>query len=231
MKRSLALATLVLIACQVEVKEGPAPNTASNNTSTTPATNPTNPTTAPTTAATTAPTTAPTTAATTAPTTATTAPTTTTTTATTTTVADPPEPTEPAVSMKYSVADGRPKGFKENAAEAVWIWHEDKGKSWHVRTTTKKLLHRFTGIVAGEGGPITELHLTKTEWNDKIRATQKGIGFDFETQGHDDGFDFKVAGNHCVRFAVKVDGKPAPGVINVGAGDAHPSQSHFKLCP
>jgi hypothetical protein len=215
MHRPLSFAALALIACQAEVKEGPPPTTATN---TPPPATATATATTPATAATPAPT--PTTAPTTAPTT----------TATTATT-DPPEPTEPAMQMKLSVADGRPKGLKEGAPEAFWIWHEDKGKSWHVRTTTKKALHRFTGLVAGEGQPITELHLVKTEHNDKIRGTSKGIGFDFETQGNEDGFDFKTAGNSCVRFAVKVDGKASPAIINVGATDAHPPHWHFKLCP
>jgi hypothetical protein len=133
--------------------------------------------------------------------------------------------------IKISAADGRPKGLKDGAPEAVWIWHEDHGKFWHVRTTTKKFLHRFTGAVYGDGGPITELKLTGLEYNDKIKAVQKGIGFDFETKGHEDGFDFKVAGNHCVRFQVKVDGKAEPKLVNIGATDAHPPHWHFKLCP
>jgi hypothetical protein len=210
----VSLAFVSFGACAVKEVNGPPPA----------------PTTAPTTA--TAAPTDTTTAATTAPTT-TTAPTATTapTTAPTFVFVEVPEPTTAAVSIQYSVADGRPKGLKDGASEAVWIWHEEKGKFWHVRTTTKKYLHRFSGAVVGEGGPITEIKPTRLEWGDRIKASPKGIVFDFETDGHEDGFDFRVGGNHCVRFYIKVDGKEEPGKINVGKTDAHPPAWHFKLCP
>ncbi len=217
--RMLTICTLALVACQAEVKTENAPPTTAANTPP-PATTAPPPATAATTTATTTTAPAPTPTTTAAPPPA-----------TTVVFVEPPEPTEPAQQMKLSVADGRPKGLKDGAPEALWIWHEDHAKLWHVRTTTKRALHRFTGAVYGDGGPITELKLTALEFNDKIKAVQKGIGFDFETKGHEDGFDFKVAGNHCVRFQVKVDGKAEPKVVSIGATDAHPPHWHFKLCP
>lgn len=142
------------------------------------------------------------------------------------------EPKEPAREMKIADAAGRPTGLVGNAPGAFWIWQEEDGRLWHVRTTTRSEKHRFTGLVNGdEGGPITDLVLTRVDLDDKMRGVKKGIQFDFETAGHEDGFDFRVDGQHCVRFYLKLDGQADPASIVVGAANAHPPHSHFKLCP
>jgi hypothetical protein len=142
-----------------------------------------------------------------------------------------PEPTEPPREMKYSVADGRPHGLASGAPEAYWVWHDNHGTHWHLRSTTHSTMHRFHGAVYAEGGHITDAHPTRVEWNDRVRANAQSIHFDFHTNGGEDGFDFKVTGSHCVRMYLLIDGKSEPGHINVGAGDARPAHWHFKLCP
>jgi hypothetical protein len=144
-------------------------------------------------------------------------------------LADPPEA---AVEVKLSVSDGRPKGLVPGATEAFWIW-QDKGDTWHVRTTTKTVLHRFQGsIVVAGAGTLAELKGTKLELNDHLRLKgNKAAHFDFSTQGHEDGFDFKTTGNQCVKFHLRIDGRAEPALINIGANNVHPARMHFKLCP
>lgn len=145
--------------------------------------------------------------------------------------AETPEPSEAPKEIRFSVADGRPKGLVRGAFEAFWVWHDLNGKHWHVRSTTHSTMHRFQGSVIGEGGKLTDIHPTRTEWGDRIRANARGVSFDFHTNGDEDGFDFKVSGTHCVRMYLLIDGKPDPARINVGASDAHPPAWHFKVCP
>jgi hypothetical protein len=143
---------------------------------------------------------------------------------------DTPPPTDPPKPINYSVADGRPRGLQPGHPEAYWVWHDERGRHWHVRTTTTNHLHRFHGWVFPDG-QFTELRPTRMEWNDRIRGNANGIVFDFHTDGNEDGFDFKVSGNQCVRFYLNIDGRHEPGLVNIGATDAHPPHWHFKVCP
>ncbi len=137
----------------------------------------------------------------------------------------------PPVVLRFDVAAGRPPGLRPGAPLGYWIWHDDWARQWHVRATTRDQLHRFQGTVIGEGGPIVQFDATHADWGDRVRARPNGIDFDFQTQGEQDGFDFRVAGNHCVRFYMMVDGRPQPGAIHIGGGEARPSSWHFRLCP
>jgi hypothetical protein len=140
------------------------------------------------------------------------------------------EPTVTVVQMRYSVADGRPAGLHSGAPEAFWVWHDDHGRGWHVRSTTAGQRHRFQGAVVSDG-IITNVNATDHSFSDRIRADAKTVNFDFFTQGNEDGFDFRVAGSQCVRFYMTVDGRSEPQLIHIGRGNAHPGAWHFKLCP
>jgi hypothetical protein len=140
------------------------------------------------------------------------------------------EPTVTVVQMHYSVADGRPAGLHPGAPEALWIWHDDRGRFWHVRTTTHSQRHRFSGAVLSDGA-ITNMNATDHSFADRIRADAKSVNFDFFTQGHEDGFDFRVVGSQCVRFYMTVDGRSEPQLVHIGRANAHPTGWHFKLCP
>lgn len=146
---------------------------------------------------------------------------------------EPPEPKDPPKDHKWAFADGRPAGLKSGAPMAYWLWNGGAADHWwHVRTTTATMKHRFQGWIVGEGkDPIREFKTTKTEHGDRVRVTPKGIAFDFTTDGHEDGFDFKVAGRHCVRFHLFIDGDAKPAHVNIGKNDAHPAHAHFRLCP
>jgi hypothetical protein len=147
---------------------------------------------------------------------------------------DPPQPapSDTPAELRFTVADGRPSGLHPGVVESYWIWHEDHGRWWHVRTSTHSQLHHFTGWVWHDKDRFTDVKPTRLEWNDRIRYGEKGISWDFQTKGHEDGFSFKTNGAQCVRFHTFIDGKPAhSALVHIGAGGAHPPGNHFKLCP
>ena len=142
----------------------------------------------------------------------------------------PVEPTVQVVQLRYNVAEGRPAGLHSGAPEAFWVWHDGRGESWHVRSTTAGLRHRFQGAVISDG-VVTNVNATDHSFADRIRADAKSVHFDFFTQGNEDGFDFRVAGSQCVRFYMTVDGRSEPRLVHIGRANAHPGGWHFKLCP
>ena len=141
-----------------------------------------------------------------------------------------PPPAEAPQTIKFSVADGHPKGLKSGAFEAFWVWHDTNGKRWHLRSTTHSVMHRFHGGIVPDSGQITSVKSTRLEFGDRVKSSSKGIAFDFYTDGGEDGFDFETNGQ-CVRFYLHIDGKTNPALINVGKDDVHPPSSNFKLCP
>jgi hypothetical protein len=121
---------------------------------------------------------------------------------------------------------GRP-AFEAGSPESYWVWHDEAG--WHLRTTTARKPHHFHGWVEPVGGIITDLHATRTEWGDRIRLVPRGIEFDFETDGGEDGFDWRVSSG-CNRFDLRVDGAERPGLVHVGAEGHHPDHIPFARC-
>jgi hypothetical protein len=139
------------------------------------------------------------------------------------------EPSEPAEQLDRKVARGKSAKFESGAAHAVWIWHD--GNRWHLGTTTKSAKHRFTGFVAeGKGVELDDVSTSRTELKDRVKLRDDRVRFDFTTDGHADGFDFTVKGKGCVRFAVRVDGDPEPGMVKLGEDAVSPTSWHFRLC-
>lgn len=145
-------------------------------------------------------------------------------------IAEPPG-NDAEAEQKLAIAAGRATALVPGANLGVWIWSDANG--WHVRTTTKSQQHRFQGVVmATRDATLTDVKPTRLEFNDRLRVRNgRAVAFDFTTNGHEDGFDFKSAGGQCLRFFVKVDGKPDPGNVNLGSAGTHPAKWHFKLCP
>jgi hypothetical protein len=139
-------------------------------------------------------------------------------------------PSEAPHSVTFSAVEGRPKGLHVSAPEAYWVWHEGKGLKWHVRTTTHSTEHRFQGFVQPDTGHLSAVRPTRLEWNDRVRASEKGISFDFHTNGAEDGFDFETTGQ-CVRFYLLIDGKAHPQNIHIGQAGVNPPHDYFKACP
>jgi hypothetical protein len=124
------------------------------------------------------------------------------------------------------IIPGRP-GFASGSPESYWVWHDPEG--WHLRTTTAHHAHRFHGVVEPVDGAIADLRPTRLEWNDRVRAIPRGIEFDFETDGAEDGFDWHVTSG-CNRFYLEVDGVPRPDLVHVGREAHIPHEIPFARC-
>jgi len=140
----------------------------------------------------------------------------------------PPPPTEQPVEEPKSIAEGRPAGLHSGAGEAYWIWHDAGG--WHLRTTTRRAAHRFQGFVSGMNGQVERVRATRLEFNDRFRPGARSMGFDFVTDGFEDGFDFQLAESDCAQFNIFIDGRNQPDRVNIGAGNRHPGHGVFRLC-
>jgi hypothetical protein len=146
-----------------------------------------------------------------------------------TAVEEIPPPPEPAQRLDRKLANGRPSELAPGAVHGLWVWRT--GDRWHVRSTTKRVKHRFTGLISvPEGSEIGRVDPTKTDMADRIILRERAVRFDFTTQGHEDGFDFTVEGKGCVHFAVKFDGEPVAAIVKVGEDNVVPESWHFKLC-
>jgi hypothetical protein len=141
------------------------------------------------------------------------------------------EPTERPAEHPHGIARGKSPEMHPGHVETLWIWHDDNGANWHVRSTTAGHQHRFSGRLWTSEGSLADVRPTRLEWSDRVRLEGRSVEFDFHTQGGIDGFDFRTAGARCVHFAMSVDGKGEPGLVRIGASGVHPSQRVFTLCP
>lgn len=157
-------------------------------------------------------------------------------------VANPPPQAEPgatapapgaaaAQTVAQPSANGRPRNLQAGAAEAYWVWRDDNG-GWHLRSTTAKVEHRFSGRISGHGKvEITGVHAARTERNDTVKLVDNNISFDFTTAANEDGLDFTIPGNACVDFDLQIDAKYKPDHIVVGANEQRPKNARFTACP
>jgi hypothetical protein len=124
-----------------------------------------------------------------------------------------------------------PKDLRDSGLDGVWVWHDERGNEWHLRTSTHGPAHRFNGRVWLGEGSFAGVRPSRTEWSDRLRATGKAIEFDFRMQNGGDGFEFRVGGARCVHFALFIDGRSDTDSIHIGASGAHPKEHAFTLCP
>jgi hypothetical protein len=76
------------------------------------------------------------------------------------------------------------------------LWRENNGL-WHLRTTTGRNQHRFSGEITAEGGIISELSPISAEKKDWVTAKDpKRIIFNLNTNGAIDGFDFRTTASN-----------------------------------
>lgn len=142
----------------------------------------------------------------------------------------PPKPKAQPKERKADEANGVPPNMKPGARRAFWIWRDKDGVTWHVRTTTKTELHRFSGRIWVDG-TIQDLKPSRLETQDRLKMEDAGIVvFDFTTQGVMDGFDFKVAAGRCVTFHLLIDGKPEPKEVEIGEKEVAAGSPTFRLC-
>jgi hypothetical protein len=123
------------------------------------------------------------------------------------------------------------KDLRDAPADGLWIWHDERGSEWHLRTSTHGPSHRFNGRVWLSEGSFAGVRPSRTEWNDRLRATGRAIEFDFHTQNGVDGFEFRATGARCIHFALSMDGRQGTDSIHIGARGAHPKEHVFTLCP
>src|SRR5262249_34699580 len=124
------------------------------------------------------------------------------------------------------ITPGRP-AFHSGSPIGYWIWHDDGG--WHLRTTTQRSRHRFHGFVVAIDGRVEEVRPTRLEWRDRVRIGNRGVEFDFETDGDEDGFDWRVTSG-CNKFDLLVDGHYDRRIVHIGGPGYEPKSIPFARC-
>jgi hypothetical protein len=142
-----------------------------------------------------------------------------------------PEPRERPADQPRGSALGMPKALHDAREEGLWIWHDERGSEWHLRTGARSNGRHFSGRLWLGEGTFADVRPNRTEWSDRLRATGRAIEFDFRTQGSPDGFEFRVSGARCVHFSLSMDGRNDTSGIYIGASGSHPSRHTFTLCP
>jgi len=129
---------------------------------------------------------------------------------------------------------GEPKGFKAGESMRYAVWYTKKG--WHVRTTTAKKEHHFTGKIWVEGGVIQDLEPHDLEHKGKfgdwwkIDAKNHEIVIDFKTKRDIDGINFQVSKDaRLIHFNLLIDGKHHADKIYIGHDNHHPTTDPFNL--
>jgi hypothetical protein len=129
---------------------------------------------------------------------------------------------------------GRPEGFKEGDTARYAVWHDEHG--WHLRTTTAKKKHHFTGKIEVEGGVLEHVHSFDLEkegkladhW--KVSAKKHEVRFDFATDRGLDGINFHTSKDaKRLIFTLHIDGKEETGRVYVGRRGQHPQTIPFTL--
>jgi hypothetical protein len=140
--------------------------------------------------------------------------------------------------LSVSLASHRSPSLHSGNHFAYWIWKDDDG-TWHVRTTSARVPHRFQGIIRPSlAGSIQALKGVGLEnpgrrgrGGDRLEFVGGDVVFDFSTKDTEDGLDFQLVGNPCLEFDLRIDGDEDPGKIYVGKNQSKPGKAHFILCP
>lgn len=123
---------------------------------------------------------------------------------------------------------GEPKGMGAGSSKRFMLWRENNGL-WHLRTTTGRNQHRFSGEILAEGGIISDLSAISTERKDWVSVKDpKRIVFNLNTNGAIDGFDFRTTGTN-LKFSLFVDGETRTNLVYIGAQATNPPSIPFTL--
>ncbi len=147
----------------------------------------------------------------------------------------PPPPLPPSSSnptrMSVTVARGRAPDLATGNYRAFWIWR-DEDDVWHLRTTARRVGHRYQGVVRPlEGAEIVDLKLVGIDSNDRVGIVGRTLSFDWRTRRMIDGFDFRLKGEACLEFDLRVDEDGTTRYIYLGKDKIRPETAHFLLCP
>ena len=140
--------------------------------------------------------------------------------------------------LSATVASTRSPALHSGNHFAYWIWKDDDG-TWHLRTTSARVQHRFRGIIRPSlPGAIRALSGIGLEGpgrrgrgGDRLELVGSDVVFDFSTKDTEDGLDFQLVGNPCLEFDLRIDEDGDPGKIYLGKNQAKPDAPHFVLCP
>lgn len=122
---------------------------------------------------------------------------------------------------------GQPAGMGAGSSQRFLIWRDNNG--WHLRTTTGRNKHTFSGEITADSGFISEVFAISTERKDwVILKDPRRVVFNLNTDGAIDGFDFRTNANN-LRFNLNIDGKVRPNVVYIGSKAANPPAVPFTL--
>lgn len=149
--------------------------------------------------------------------------------------ASPPTPFAPSsrnpARLSASIASGRSPDLTPGHPLGFWI-SQDTDRLWHVRTTAKRRDHRFQGVIRPlEGAEITDIRTVSLDSKDRFGLVGRALSFDFVTRSQMDGFDFRLTGQACLEFDLRLDEDGTPRYVYLGKEKVNPDSSHFLLCP
>lgn len=142
----------------------------------------------------------------------------------------PPATSNPT-RLSAAVAQGRSPALATGNYRAYWIWR-DEDDVWHLRTTARRTGHRYQGVIRPlEGAEIVGLTLVGIDPNDRVGMVGRAVSFDWRTRRVIDGFDFRVRGQACLEFDLRLDEDGTTRYIYLGKDKVRPESAHFLLCP
>lgn len=134
--------------------------------------------------------------------------------------------------VSMAAATGRAGGLAAGAGQSFWLWRDDDGL-WHLRSTAPRAGRNFQGLIRPLPGTlITDVKPLRAEGpRDHVASDGKVVAFHYWTRNTVDGFDFRIQGDGCVEFDLRIDGDGDPNHIRIGKSEHRPRDSHFLLCP
>lgn len=137
-----------------------------------------------------------------------------------------PVPAQPPAALNPV---GKPEGMGPGSTHRYLVWRSPRGV-WHVRTTTAREKHTFTGNIEIEGGRVLNLTPVSTERKaDWVSiASPDRISFTLTTSGEIDGFDFTTDGR-AIKFGISIDGVGRANQVYIGARATNPPSIPFTL--
>jgi hypothetical protein len=129
--------------------------------------------------------------------------------------------------------EGRPVDFEHGDPGRTYLWHD--GTGWHLRTTdTVPVAHHYTGSVgASPGAAFADVDKVRLDPGDRLWVDHGTLHYDFTTYSGIDGIDFRVTACDAARtseqltFTLRKGGAADPGLVDLGAGRAHPGSDPF----
>jgi len=123
---------------------------------------------------------------------------------------------------------GRP-AFTAGQSRGYFIWNDSDG--WHVRWTTRKKRHVFSGTIRCDGA-FEHVRAVSKDRKDFIKKiNHRTIRFDAVAHGGMDGVDFKLTPSaRAVTFDLIIDGhRASPHEVRIGRHGKRPESVPFTI--